>query len=217
MLQVKNTTNNLGLTVSGSPTDFLEMLQAINAVAGPTGKRPCMAAAHVRVSAFCSQLHSALTNSGCSFNLLWPEAVFIVGSLSGFIKFESEDLSKKSFIYDVIASPKVIFDENIIKLRLLQAKIISALQAIISQQSFTRILNIYGSGHTYFVDYETGFLDLMNCEYISLSKEARLKKLAAVTINILNRSGKYLKFTQEAALNAGNRKNFAQTAASLLW
>lgn len=33
MLQVKNTTNNLGLTVSGSPTDFLEMLQAINAVA----------------------------------------------------------------------------------------------------------------------------------------------------------------------------------------
>lgn len=217
MLQVKNTANNLGLTVSGSTADFTEILQTINTVAGPAGKRPCMATAHVRVSNFCSQLQSALTASDCSFNVLWPEAVFIVGALSGFIKFESEYLSKKSFIYDVIASPKVIFDENIIKLRLLQAKIISALQTIISQQSFTRILNIYGSGHIYFVDYETGFLDLMNCEYISLSKEARLKKLAAVTINILNRSGKYLKFTQEAVLNAGNRKNFAKTAASLLW
>ena len=217
MLQVKNTVTSLGLTVSGSTADFTEILQAINTVAGPAGKHPCMAAAHVRVSNFCSQLQSALTASDCSFNVLWPEAVFIVGALSGFIKFESEDLSKKNFIYDVIASPKVIFDENIIKLRLLQAKIISELQTLITRQSFTRILNIYGSGHTYFVDYETGFLDLMNCEYISLSKEKRLQKLASITISILSRSGKYRKFEQEINLNAADRQNLEQTTAHLLW
>ena len=44
--------------------------------------RFCMAAAHVRVSNFCSQLQSALTASDCSFNVLWPEAVFIVGALT---------------------------------------------------------------------------------------------------------------------------------------
>ena len=67
MLQVKNTVTSLGLTVSGSTADFTEILQAINTVAGPAGKRPCMAAAHVRVSNFCSQLQSALTASDCSF------------------------------------------------------------------------------------------------------------------------------------------------------
>ena len=191
MLQVKNTANNLGIKITGDGADFEEILHAIHHVIGPTGKRPCMAAAHTRVIKFCDDMQAAIANENFSFHALWPEAVFIAGALSGFIKFESEDLSKKSFIYDIISSPKVIFDEQIIKIRLLQSKIIHELERMVSKQSFSRILNIYGSWQTYFVDYTVQFLDIVNGEYINLPKEKRLQKLSAITQNILNRSGQY--------------------------
>lgn len=207
MLTIKTTENYLGVEISGSASAFKELCLAIRNVAGAPGKRPCMAAAYVRVTAFCIAMEASFNakNEPCSLKCLWIETAFIIGALSGFIKFESEDLSQKSFLYDVISSPKVIFNEDISVIRLFQSKVLKELENILTKQSFSRILNIYGSGHTYFVDYTTQFLDLMNCTYIAIDKEKRQQKLSPFIQNILTRTGKYKETENEVRMLAKDK------------
>lgn len=222
MLLAKSTANNLGVEIFGDRLDLECICSSLHDVIGTTGKRPCSSAAHVRVLKFCEDMEQAAQaktqrstlSDGIeysSFKTLWPEAIFIVGALSGFIKFDSEDIAKKSFIYEVISSPKVIFDENIINVRFLQSRILKELERILPKQSYTRIFNLYTSGHTHFVDYATQFLDIANIEYINLAKETRLKKLSGIAQSIVGRTGEYIEVEKQVQKLAKERQcHFSQ-------
>lgn len=195
MLQIKSTPQHLGIYLQGNAADFKGLEHSIRSIS-PVGKYPCMTASRTRITRFVEVLKKESQNkeSKClSLPLLWTEALFITGTLSGFIKFFSQDLSGKTFIYDVLSSPKVTFNEDIAMVRLFQGKVLQELSTLLAPRSFNRILNIYGSGHTCFVDYTVQFLDLKNFEYLQLLPEDRLKKLSSLTQQILTRSGNYEK------------------------
>lgn len=222
MLQAKNTSNNVGVTLSGDYLDFHNLYESIYEIIGDEEENASYYTTRLRVLGVCYDIrhaimgdreielvdnnmdrekmkwHNMITpqqNLYYSFNTLWPEAVFVVAALNDFIWLYSKKLAKNS--YDMMYSPKVMYNKNIAQVKSFQSAIIEALKEVISPNSYGRVINAITNNYPCLSNYITQYLDMINVKYLRLSSEKRIKNLPAFARHLVEFTSEYREIEKE--------------------
>lgn len=217
MLYAMNTPNNLGLAIHGDYMDFDELYDALHDIIGEDGEFSSYDSVKLHVLALCYDLRHALmgdreidfVDNGMDSNkmkklgkitpeknvylithILWPEALFLQMALNDFIY-----LNHKKCKY-----PQ--WDKTTIAIRNFQAAIADGLKEVVSETSFKRLLNIMYTDFPWLDGYATQYLDLLNCRFIKMNKEKRLKSIASMAKNLAEETPEYKEVKMDVLMAA---------------
>jgi hypothetical protein len=84
-----------------------------------------------------------------------------------------------------------IWDEAIAYVRIFQAAVAKCLKETVSETSFRRIMNLMNKDYTWFHDYTRQYLDIMNCRFINMDTEKRLKSIPTMAKRLAERGKEY--------------------------
>lgn len=222
MIFVKNTPNNAGVAIYGDYLDFKELYEALHIIVGGEDEYPSYEAARIRVLAVCYDLRHALMgnrqiefvdngldaekmkrlsmiapskNIYLTINVLWPEILFVAMTLNDFVLLHARKQAKSR--HDPIMDKKNIWDATIAQIRMFQASIAKSIRENLSQASFSRIMNIMNHHFNYFDSYATQYLDMLNCRFLDMDKEKRLKNLPVMAKRIAEQGEEYREVKSE--------------------
>lgn len=206
MLSIKSTENLAGVTISGDYNDLYNLVDAFHMIAvyEDTIKNQRYVEMSIRMLSVCYDVRHAyqgdreveLVENGMddskkkSFgviaskknvyykcNVLYPEMFFNMLALNELVKLRIKEISKIKYIYDEVFSKNVIWDDTIATIRSYQAAFAKCVKETISDSSFTRWLKIMNDEIIGYETIATQFLDVVNLQYIDMTKENRLKNL----------------------------------------
>lgn len=229
MIFVENTPNNTGVAIYGDHMDFESLYEALHTVVGEEDQFVAYYAARIRVLGVCYDIRHALVgdreiefvdngiddekkrrmsvlapdkNVYLKINVLWPEMIFVTMALNDFIQLYARERAKKS--YDVMLDKKNIWDSSIAIVRVFQAAIVQCIKEVVSEASFSRMMNLMNKGYTWFDGYTRQYLDILNCRFIDMSSEQRLKNIPTMAKRLAERGDEYKRI--KAEVEAAARK-----------
>ena len=208
MITIKNTPNLAGVTISGDFNDFYSFVEALYDITINefSEKHHQYIDISIRVLGLCYDIrhayqgdrkvelvdnnmtedkmkwHSLITpesNVYYSCNYLYPEMFFVMLALNALVKLRIMDLTKKKDIYKGATDKKIIWDETIAIIRLFQAEFVKCVKDTVTDGTFARWLNVMNSEHIIIEDIAGQYVDMLNIEYINMTKEKRLKSLSS--------------------------------------
>lgn len=115
-----------------------------------------------------------------SCNYLYPEMFFVMLALNGLVELRIKDLTKTKYIYKEAMDKKVIWDETIATIRVLQAEFVKCVKGTFTDATFSRWLNVMNNDYISIEHIAGQYVDLLNIKYINMTKEKRLKKLSSI-------------------------------------
>jgi hypothetical protein len=216
MIHVENTPNNTGVAVYGDYMDFMEMYEALHTVVGDEGEFLTYDAARIRVLGVCYDIRHALQgdreiefidngmnadkmkwmsvitpekNVYLKINALWPEMLFVTMALNDFIRLYARKKAKKTF--DVMMDRLNIWDESIAHVRVLQAATAKCIKKTVSEASFSRMMNLMNKDYTWVDKYITQYLDILNCRFLEMNNEKRLKSIPIMVKRLVEQGDEY--------------------------
>jgi len=203
MVYVKNTPNNTGVAVYGDYMDFENFYEALHTVVGDEDEFVGFEAARTRVLGVCYDIRHALMgdreiefvdngmdeekkrrmsvlasdkNVYLKIYVLWPEILFVTMALNDFIRLYARKKAKKSFM-------KCIKDT-------------------VADTSFRRMMNLINKDYTWFGGYTRQYLDILNCRFIDMHSEKRLKSIPTMAKRLAERGEEYNQIKSEVAAAA---------------
>jgi hypothetical protein len=217
MIEVANTENLTGVTISG---DFYDLDQLVNALYEITisdmeevdRKSERFINISYRVLGICYDIRHAsqgdreiftLRNGITDFhketrgmivpshnvyyscNILYPEMIINQIALNELIQHRIAQLVKPRYAHDAHLDKKIIWDQSIAVIRILQSAFQKAVSEILSKPSFTRWMNLVNDKHIGIYNITNPFVSSWNLKYIEMSKEERQKKLVTVTKHLV--------------------------------
>jgi len=227
MIFVKNTPNNTGVAVYGDYLDFENLYEALHKVVGDEDEHITYEAVRIRVWGVCYDFRHALMgdreiefvdngmepdkmkwmstitpdkNVYLKINVLWPEMLFVTMALNDFIRLYANKKAKKS--YDVMLDKQNIWDEAIAQVRLFQAAVAKCIKKTVSAASYSRMMNLMNKDYIWLDDYTTQYLDILNCRFIDLDREKRLKSIPTMAKRLAERGNEYREVKTEVAAAA---------------
>ncbi|MGG3470968.1 hypothetical protein ABES02_26245 [Neobacillus pocheonensis] len=235
MIYLKNTPNYTGVTFFGDNMDFDELYEALHTIVGEEGDLPSYEGARLRVLAVCYDLrHSLMGNREVefvgnglhqdmmkhlsivtndqnvyfAFNVLWPELLFVTMALNDFVRLYAKKQAKNS--YNPVLEYRNIWDPAIAQVRLFQAAIAKCIKETISEASFSRTMKLMNKDYTWCANYATQYLDELNCDFIAMDKEKRLKNITIMAKRIAEEGRDYQE-VKTAVLEAARKYNCSIT------
>lgn len=233
MIHAKNTPNNTGVAIYGDNMDFKELYEALHTIVGDEGEFVSYDAARIRVLGVCYDIRHALQgdreiefvdngmdadkmkwmsvitpdkNVYLKINMLWPEMLFVTMALNDFIRLYARKKAKKS--YDVMLDRLNIWDESIAHVRVFQSAIAKCIKKTVSEASFRRMMNLMNKDYTWVDGYATQYLDILNCRFLDMSREKRLKSIPTIAKRLAEHSDEYRQVKAEIVAAA---KKFSTT------
>ena len=227
MIFVKNTPNNTGVAIYGDYMDFENLYEALQTVVGNEDEFVTYDAARIRVLGVCYDIRHALIgdreiesvdngmddekkrrmsvlapdkNVYLKINVLWPEMLFVTMALNDFIRLYARKKAKKS--YDFMLDKQNIWDEAIALVRFFQAAVVKCIKETVSEASFSRMMNLMNKDYTWFDGYTRQYLDILNCRFIDMDSEKRLKSIPIMTKRLAERGEEYQQVRAEVAATA---------------
>ncbi|MDN5322568.1 MAG: hypothetical protein PWQ67_1022 [Clostridia bacterium] len=227
MIYVKNTPNNTGVAIYGDYMDFENLYEALHTVVGDEDEFVEYEAARIRVLGVCYDIRHALMgdreiefvdngmdeekkrrmsllapdkNVYLKIYVLWPEILFVTMALNDFIRLYARKKAKKS--YDFMLDKQNIWDESIAMVRVFQSAIMKSIKETVSDASFRRMMNIMNKDYTRFDGYTRQYLDILNCRFIDMDKEKRLKNISTMAKRLAERGEEYKQIKAEVAAAA---------------
>jgi len=227
MIFVNNTPNNTGVAIYGDQMDFENLYEALHEVVGNEDEFAAHDAARIRVLDVCYDIRHALMghreiefvdngmnadkmkwmsmivpdkNVYLKINVLWPEMLFVTMALNDFIRLYAGKKAKKS--YDVMLDKKNIWDGSIAIVRVFQAAVVKCIKETVSEASFSRMINLMNKDYTWFDGYTRQYLDILNCRFIDMTSEKRLKSIPTMAKRIAERGAEYMQVKAEVAAAA---------------
>ena len=227
MVYVKNTPNNTGVAVYGDYMDFENLYEALHTVVGDEDEFVGFEAARTRVLGVCYDIRHALMgdreiefvdngmdeekkrrmsvlasdkNVYLKIYVLWPEILFVTMALNDFIRLYARKKAKKS--YDFMLDKQNIWDESIAMVRVFQAAIMKCIKDTVSDTSFRRMMNLINKDYTWFGGYTRQYLDILNCRFIDMHSEKRLKSIPTMAKRLAERGEEYNQIKSEVAAAA---------------
>ena len=193
MLRVKNTPNLTGVLIIGDTEDFENLYDALHKVVGIEDTMNDHYEARLRVLNFCYNIrHARMGNRNAffkphgleeeqmaymslvgskqnlyvSFETLWPELLFNV--------FAFED-----FISMYIKREKAhAWDANVLTVRKFQSLIAHLLEETLTPRQFSSLKKSMNPTSKQFKGFTTQYIDLLNHEWLDMTREKRLKNLS---------------------------------------
>lgn len=124
-------------------------------------------------------------------NELWPEIIFVTIALNKFVELYAQKQAKSKYSMDLFTNKKVIWDESIAHVRLLQAKVAACLKRTVSQAAYARMMSAMNGKAVFIAYYATQYLDLLNYRFINMDREKRLKHISIMAKRIVERGQEY--------------------------
>lgn len=214
MIRITNTPNMAGVNICGDFYDLYNLVEALHEITidEEDQKNGIYFDVSTRVLGLCYDIrhayqgdrevelidnfmteekmkwHAAITpknNVYYSCNYYYPEMFFIMLALNDLIKLRKKNLAKTKDIYQESAEPKFIWDGTIAIIRLFQAEFARCVQGTLSANSYARWLNMMNGRFLAIEVMETQYLDLLNIEYLNMTREKRIKSLNTIARKIV--------------------------------
>lgn len=227
MIYVENSPNYTGVAIYGDYLDFEKLYDAFHEVVGEEGEFPSFASARIRVLGVCYDLRHALMghreiefvdngldegkkkylgilapekNVYLKIYVYWPELLFVQMVLNDFIQLYGRKRAKKTYVY--IMDKKNIWDDNIAMVRLFQGAVANCIKETVPSTSFTRTMNLMHKEYTWFNNYITQYLDLLNIRFIEMDREKRIKSIPTMAKRLAEYGTEYKKVKDDIELAA---------------
>jgi hypothetical protein len=222
MIYVKNTPQNAGVAIYGDFMDFERLYDSLHNVVGDEDEFISYETARMRVLGVCYDIRHALMgdreiefvdngmdeakmrwlsaitpdkNVYLKINVLWPEILFVSMALNDFLLLYAEKKAKNS--YNVLLDKQNIWDESIAHVRVFQAALSSCIKETISQNSFSRMLNLINHHSTCTDGFITQYVDILNCRFLNMNPQKRLKEISIMAKRLAERGEEYQQIKNE--------------------
>lgn len=216
MIYVTNTPNSAGVEIHGDFLDFDALYKALHVIVGSENEYITYDAARIRVLGVCYDLRHALMgdreiefvdngmddeklkrlatiapkkNMYLVINVFWPEMLFVTIALNDFVKLHARKQAKNSF--DKMMDKRNIWDASIAQVRMFQAAVAKCIKELVSAASFSRMMNLANSSYTWVDGYATQYVDLLNCKFLAMNKEKRLKNIPTMLKRLAEQGDEY--------------------------
>lgn len=218
MIYAKNTPNNLGVAIYGDYMDFENLYEALHNVVGDENENDGYYSSRLRILGVCYDIRHALMgdrefefvdnglddekrrrmeviapdkNIYLKINVLWPEMLFVMVALNDFLDQYARKQIKTKYSSNLYAEVKVSWDKTIAQVRMLQVSVAEALKEILTDNSYSRLLNAMNGTYTSTYRYVTQYIDSLNDKFINLNNEKRLKSISIFAKRISKREADY--------------------------
>lgn len=235
MIYLKNTPNNTGVTVYGDRLDFDELYESLHKIVGEEGEWTTYEEARLRVLGICYDIRHALMgnreiefvdngldkdmmrqlsivttdkNVYLAINVLWPELLFVTMALNDFVKVYARKQAKNS--YDNLMDFRNLWDSAIAQVRGFQAAIAKCIKETIPETSVSRVMKLMNSDYSWFSNFATQYLDELNCSFLDMNKEKRLKNITVMAKRIAEQGQEYQEI-KNAVSEAARKYNCSMT------
>lgn len=235
MIQVKNTPNNTGVTISGDFIDFEALYDSLHEIVGDEGEWEEYEGARLRVLGVCYDIRHALMgnrefmfvengldqdkmkqmsvvandkNIYLSCNVLWPEVLFVLMALNDFIRVYARKQAKGN--YFALSDYRNVWDFSIATVRNFQAVIVNCIKGTIPETSINRVIKLMNHDYSWADQYATQYIDELNCKFIEMDAEKRLKNITVMAKRIAEKGREY-QAVKEAVLEAARKYNCHMT------
>jgi len=212
MIYVKSTPNNAGVAIHGDYLDFDELYDALHLIVGAEEEYPSYEAARMRVLGVCYDIRHAIMgdreveyvdngmdedkmkrlsmithkkNVYLVINVLWPEMLFVTMALNKFVQLNRKKCKHPQW------------DKTTAAVRKLQAAVAVGLQQTVSEASYKRMINMMTSDYIWFDGYATQYLDILNCRFLAMNREKRLKNIPTMAKRLAEQSQEYKEVKSE--------------------
>ena len=208
MIKIENTPNLTGVKISGDFHDMYELVDAFHTIAvyEDSEKHQEYFQMSTRVLGLCYDIRHAymghrdveLVDNSCtdelkqwhkikipeknlyySCNCLYPEMFFIMLAINILIELRAQDLSMIRYPRENILHKKVIWDKPIALMRLLQAEFARCVSDTMAPGAFDRWMTLMNRNDLEIELMMDQYLDVLNIQYIRLSKQNKAKKLSS--------------------------------------
>ncbi|MEC1178072.1 hypothetical protein P9B03_06215 [Metasolibacillus meyeri] len=200
MLTIQPTTLLTGARISGDYWDLDQLVNAIYQITGDEKRYYDYQGSRDRILNVCYKLRQATKgehhidyiangiNRGIQIkqkkmmpekniyfgvDILWPELLFTTIALNDFIRLHQELIDD---------SP---WNQHIATVRNFQALVIDNLYELIGEEHYAIFLHVLNEKVAAYFRYATQYVDVLNIEYLSLSKEERAAHLSAFAIRLV--------------------------------
>lgn len=218
MLLTRNTPKNTGIAIYGDYMDFENIHDALHNVVGDEGEFSGYDSSQLRVLGLCYDIRHALMgnrefefidngldedkkrrmeilasdkNLYLKINILWPEMLFVMIALNDFLRLYAKKMGKIRYSSELFTHPKLCWDKNIAQVRQLQVAVAESLQEILTEATYTRLLNVMNDDYVSTHMYVTQYIDYLNDKFIKMKKEKRLKSILKFAKGICQQDDEY--------------------------
>ncbi|WP_332649108.1 DUF6904 family protein [Lysinibacillus sp. 54212] len=222
MLTVEPTELLTGARISGDYWDIDELLTAIYQVTGDENRYYDFQGARNRILGVCLELRHAMKgernvefitngihkgleiekkiiapqkNVYFSVEVLLPELIFTAIALNDFIRLHQEMIDNSDW------------NISIAVIRRFQALIADSLKELIDEEHYNVFIQMLHSKQPAYFRYATQYVDVLNLEYLALSKEERESHIAAFAIRLLIEDENYAALKDQLLSAAKVTKN----------
>lgn len=116
-----------------------------------------------------------------SVNVFYPELMFEMLTINELIKLRMDKICKPKSEYVKSLNKMVVWDNTISVLRLFQSKVVQSVKEVLTDASFTRWLNIMNPSYTSMRYILNPYIDKQNINYLELPREKRIKQLSIIS------------------------------------
>ncbi|HBT73749.1 MAG TPA: hypothetical protein DEB37_16345 [Lysinibacillus sp.] len=207
MISIQSTEQLTGVRVSGDYWDLDELINAIYKVTGDENKYYDYQGPRLRILSVCYKLRHAMlgehhldfVSNGLNKNvltqhelifpnknvyfateILWPEIIFSAIALNDFIDLHQQLNNASMWNYEIAI------------LRKFQAAIADCLEQEIDEEDYVMFVRMLHAKNPFTFRFATQYVDVLNLEYIQLSKEERKAHLAAFAVRLMVEDHEYL-------------------------
>lgn len=216
MLKIKNTINNLGVTILGDYDDFEQLYEALHNIVGEEDEYGNYESSRLRVLGLCYDIRHAMqgdreyelvdngidedimktrsmimpkNNVYLKINAFWPETLYILMVLNDFITMYVLGQAKDKF--QPFIDRKNIWDKNISIIRNFQATVNECIKETIPETKHNRILNSMTNQYNNFRGYATQYLDLLNIKFEAMKPEKRRDNISIMAKRLVEEGEDY--------------------------
>jgi hypothetical protein len=138
--------------------------------------------------------HAVIThnkNVYMSFQVLWPEALFTMLLLNDYTNDYEKNKQRQLF-----------WDRSIATVRMYQTAIAACLTSLLNEANYKRTMNLMNDRYSWYGDYCTQYVDLLNVRFVKMDPEKRLKNISVMAKRLVEKPAEYTTLQSEVEASA---------------
>lgn len=222
MLTIQSTELLTGVRVSGDYWDLNELFEAFHQIVGDDNRYYDYLGARQRILVVCYDIKQAIhgehnielianglnksikkeqqllapeKNIYYSFEILWPEVLFIAIALNDFIKLHEERFDNTGWNIHIAVCRKF------------QSNVINCLRDLLAPEHYVAFWELMQTKKPTVFRYATQFVDILNLQYLQLSKEERVANLAGFLFKLILEDEEYMEVRKQLLETANITKS----------
>lgn len=222
MLTIQSTELLTGVRISGDYWDLEELFASLHQLVGDENRYYDYQGARLRILNICHDIRQAIhgernielvanglnkaikkeqqfiapdKNIYYSFEVMWPEILFIAIALNDFIKLHEERFDNTGWNIHISVGHRF------------QAKIVHCLKELLANEHYYAFWELMQTKKPTVFRYAVQYVDILNLQYLKLSKDERKENLAGFLFKLILEDEEYMEIRKQLLETANITKN----------